>query len=80
MSHHHHHHISKAAARRFAAFAKSNRPPRLPWRDCQAEAIAPDVLASILRDAINARIDQRALRAVIRREQRARRELRVRLP
>jgi hypothetical protein len=42
---------------------------------CQAEAIAPDVLAQILRDAIDVRIDQRALQAVKRREQVARREL-----
>jgi hypothetical protein len=42
---------------------------------CQAEAIAPDVLAQILRDAINARIDPRALRAVKRRERQARRKL-----
>ena len=42
---------------------------------CQAEAIAPDVLAQILGDAINALINQRALQAVKRREQVARREL-----
>src|SRR5262245_40171934 len=42
---------------------------------CQAEAIAPDDLATILREAIEARIDQRALSRVRRQEAKARREL-----
>jgi hypothetical protein len=42
---------------------------------CQAEAIAPDDLATILREAIEARIDQRALSHVRRQEAKARREL-----
>ena len=46
---------------------------------CQAEALAPDVLAGILRDAIEARIDRRALDRVLRREQAVRRELTERL-
>lgn len=46
---------------------------------CQAEALAPDVLAGILRDAIEQRIDQRAYRAVLARERRVRRELLARL-
>jgi len=46
---------------------------------CQAEALAPDVLASILRDAIEARIDRRALNRVLRRERQVRRELMARL-
>jgi hypothetical protein len=46
---------------------------------CQAEALAPDVLASILRDAIEARIDRRAFNRVLRREREVRRELTARL-
>jgi hypothetical protein len=46
---------------------------------CQAEALAPDVLAGILRAAIEARIDRRALDRVLRRERRMRRELTRRL-
>jgi hypothetical protein len=46
---------------------------------CQAEALAPDVLAGILRDAIEARIDRRALDRVLKRERAARRELMARL-
>jgi hypothetical protein len=46
---------------------------------CQAEALAPDVLASILRDAIEARIDRRALDRVLQRERQVRRELLTRL-
>jgi len=44
-----------------------------------AEAIAPDDLATILGEAIEARIDQRALSRVRRREAEARRELIERL-
>ena len=46
---------------------------------CQAEALAPDVLAGILRDAIEARIDRRAFERVLRRERAVRRELIERL-
>jgi hypothetical protein len=46
---------------------------------CQAEALAPDVLAAILRDALEARIDRRALDRVLRRERAVRRELLERL-
>jgi hypothetical protein len=46
---------------------------------CQAEALAPDVLAEILRDAIEARIDRRAFARVLRREREVRRELMARL-
>jgi hypothetical protein len=46
---------------------------------CQAEALAPDVLAEILRDAIEARIDRRALDRVLRRERKVQRELIERL-
>jgi hypothetical protein len=42
---------------------------------CQAEALPPDVLASILRTAIAERIDQRVLDRVLRQERRTRREL-----
>ena len=44
-------------------------------RTCQAEAIAPDILAQIVRDAIESRIDHKALRRVLAREKRVRREL-----
>jgi hypothetical protein len=46
---------------------------------CQAEALAPGVLAAILRDAIEARIDRRALNRVLRRERTVQRELIERL-
>jgi hypothetical protein len=42
---------------------------------CQAEALAPDVLASILRRAIEQRIDRRVYESVLHREQKMRREL-----
>jgi hypothetical protein len=42
---------------------------------CQAEALAPDVLNAILRDAIEARLDRGAYDAVLRRERKTRREL-----
>ena len=42
---------------------------------CQAEALAPNVLASILREAIEARLNRRALDQVLRRERKVRREL-----
>ncbi len=46
---------------------------------CQAEAIAPDVLARILRDAVEERIDHRAFENVLSRERKVRRELKKRL-
>jgi hypothetical protein len=42
---------------------------------CQAEALAPDVLAEILRTAIEARIDREALDRVLKHETAVRREL-----
>jgi hypothetical protein len=47
---------------------------------CQAEALAPDVLASILRATIESRTDQRVLDRVLRRERKLRRELLEQLP
>ena len=46
---------------------------------CQAEALAPDVLNQILRDAVEERIDRTALKRVLRREQAMRREVLRRL-
>jgi len=46
---------------------------------CQAEALAPDVLANILHTAIEDRIDHRAYERVLKRERRVRRELSKRL-
>ena len=46
---------------------------------CQAEAIPPDVLAEILRDAIETRVDRKALARVLKREKQTRSELRRRL-
>jgi hypothetical protein len=46
---------------------------------CQAEALAPDVLAQILRDAIERRIDRRIYERVLKRERQVRRELLARL-
>jgi hypothetical protein len=46
---------------------------------CQAEALAPDVLAQIVREAIESRIDPDVLERVKRRELRMRRELQKRL-
>jgi hypothetical protein len=46
---------------------------------CQAEALAPDVLAGILRTAIEARIDRRVYERVLRQERTVRRELMARL-
>ena len=42
---------------------------------CQAEALAPDVLASVLHSAIEERTDQRVLKRVLKRERAVRREL-----
>lgn len=47
-------------------------------RTCQAEAIAPDDLAEIVRDAIEARIDRKAYERVLRRERSVRRRLQQR--
>jgi hypothetical protein len=64
-----------------AAFNLPTAPPKptdrraFTGQTCQAEALAPDVLAGILRDAITARIDQSALDAVLRRERIVRRDL-----
>jgi hypothetical protein len=64
-----------------AQFNLPTAPPKLTdarafaGQTCQAEALAPDVLANILRDAIEARIDLRVLERVKRRERRIRREL-----
>ena len=46
---------------------------------CQAEALAPDDLANILRAAIEQRIDRRAYERVLRRERQVRRKLLARL-
>jgi hypothetical protein len=46
---------------------------------CQAEAIPPDVLAAILGNAIESRIDRKAFKRVLRREKQTRRELKRRL-
>ena len=58
--------------------AKSTDRRAFVGETCQCEAIAPDVLASILRTAIEQRIDRRAYERVLRRE-RAVRELSRRL-
>jgi hypothetical protein len=42
---------------------------------CQAEAIPPDVLAAIVREAIESRIDTKAYRNVLRREREVRHDL-----
>jgi hypothetical protein len=42
---------------------------------CQAEALAPDVLAGILRAAIEVRLNRRAYERVLKRERSGRREL-----
>jgi hypothetical protein len=48
-------------------------------RTCQAEALAPDVLANILRTAIEQRIDRRVHERVLKRERQVRRELLAKL-
>jgi hypothetical protein len=64
-----------------ATYGLPTAPPKITDRrafngdTCQAEALAPDVLAQILRDAIEARIDRRAYERVLRRERQVRREL-----
>ena len=46
---------------------------------CQVEAIAPDVLAQIVRDAIESRIDLTVFRRLLAREKRVRKELAAKL-
>lgn len=48
-------------------------------KTCQAEAIAPDELARIVRDAIESRTDKRIRARVLKREKRERAELVKRL-
>jgi hypothetical protein len=48
-------------------------------KTCQAEAIPPDVLAAILTDAIESRIDRKAFDRVLKREKQTRRQLKSRL-
>jgi hypothetical protein len=68
-----------------AAYSLPTAPPKPTDRrafageTCQAEALAPDVLAGILRSAIQSRIDRRAYDRVLRRERQVRRELIARL-
>jgi hypothetical protein len=59
--------------------AKSTDRRAFNGETCQAEAIAPDDLANILRTAIESRLDMDAYRAVLAREEEARRELLERL-
>jgi hypothetical protein len=46
---------------------------------CQAEAIAPDILAGIVRDAIESRIDPAVFQRVLKRERAVQRDLVKRL-
>jgi hypothetical protein len=46
---------------------------------CVGVGIAPDILAQIVRDAIERRTDHKALRRVLAQEKRVRRELIVKL-
>jgi hypothetical protein len=65
-----------------AQYRLPTAPPKLTdnrafhGETCQAEALAPDVLANILRTAIEARIDRGAYERVLRRERRERARLR----
>jgi hypothetical protein len=59
--------------------AKSTDNRAFRGQTCQAEALAPDVLAQILKDAIESRIDLDILERVKRREKRMQRELQKRL-
>lgn len=70
--------VTPAQIRRYrlpTAPAKATDNRAFRGRTCQAEALAPDVLASILRTAIEERIDQRALDRVLKRERRVQRKL-----
>ena len=66
-------------------FRLPTAPPKLSdkrafrGQTCQAEALAPDDLAGILRDAIEARIDRSIYQRVLQREQKLRRDLIARL-
>jgi hypothetical protein len=68
-----------------AAYDLPTAPPKptdrraFTGQTCQAEALAPDVLAEILRSAIEARINRRMLDRVLKRERAVRRELAARL-
>jgi hypothetical protein len=68
-----------------AEFGLPTAPPKptdnraFHGQTCQVEALAPDVLAGIVRDAIEARLDRRAYERVLRRERVARRDLFERL-
>ena len=62
-------------------FGPRRTPPERAFRGqtCQAEAIAPDELARIVRDAIESRTDKRILDRVLKREKRERAKLFKRL-
>ena len=64
------HRLPTAPSKNKAAFGQT----------CQAEALAPDVLANILQTAIEQRIDRRVYESVLRRERKIRRELLAQLP
>jgi hypothetical protein len=54
---------------------KPTDPRAFTGQTCQAEALAPDALAQILRAAIEARLDRRAFNRVLQHERQVRREL-----
>lgn len=68
-----------------AAYDLPTAPPKITDRrafsgqTCQAEALAPNDLAEILRDAIDERLNERAYKRALRVERRARRVLMTRL-
>jgi len=68
-----------------AQYRLPTAPPKLTdnrafhGETCQAEALAPDVLANILRTAITDRLDERAYKRVLADERRARRTVMERL-
>jgi hypothetical protein len=68
-----------------ATYALPTAPPKPTDRrafvgqTCQAEALAPDVLAGILRSTIESRIDRRALDRIIRLEREVQRDLVARM-
>src|SRR5262245_30138000 len=62
---------------RLVGASRQHRPRRLTTapsaaKPCQAEALPPDVLANILRTAIEERVDRRVLDRVLRQERRIR--------
>lgn len=59
--------------------AKETHRRAFAGQTCQAEALAPDVLARILRTAIEERINRRAFERVLAKERKVRRELIARL-